>query len=181
MGRLLEVAVRDALRAPMQVSDSGTMTAEGGLDGDYRGTMKGRQVTLMSKEAWEETCADLGETLPWTTRRANLLVEGVDLAKSTGATIQVGDVVLEVNGETVPCGRMKEARPGLELALESGWRGGVFCTVVKGGAVRVGDEVAVKESVPVEFNLRPFRIDRASGSLPRGFVVSGTDGAACVS
>ena len=147
MGRLLKIAVRDALRSPMQVSEEGNITIEAGLDGDYRGKLENRQITVISREAWERTCADFGEDLPWTTRRANLLVEGVDLEETTGATIHVGEAILEAKGETVPCPRMEEARAGLQAVMEPEWRGGVFCVVVKGGRVRAGDEVTVKVAV----------------------------------
>lgn len=143
MGKLLKVAIREASRAPMQVSEAGNITLEGGLDGDYRGKMEGRQVTLISREGWENACTDLGDEVPWTTRRSNLLVEGIDLAETSGATIQVGEAVLAVTAETVPCPRMEEARAGLQEALKPEWRGGVCCKVVKGGAIKAGDEVTV--------------------------------------
>ena len=82
--------------------------------------------------------------MPWTVRRANLLIEGLDLRETTGARLRIGDVVLQVSCETEPCYRMEEAVPGLKAALEPGWRGGVCCRVVKGGAITPGVAVALE-------------------------------------
>ena len=76
-------------------------------------------------------------------RRANLLVDGIDLPTDVGATIEVGSVKLRVTMEVDPCSRMDEQCPGLKRALTPDWRGGVACTVVQGGQVSIGDPVAV--------------------------------------
>ena len=76
----------------------------------------------------------------WTARRANLLVEGLDLLEATGAQLRVGGAVLEVTGETKPCGRMDQEAAGLRNTLVPGWRGGVTCRVLTGGLIRVGDD-----------------------------------------
>ena len=58
----------------------------------------------------------------------------------------IGDLVLEITGETDPCSRMDEARQGLRLALTPEWRGGVCCRVVTGGDIAVGDAVRLEPS-----------------------------------
>ena len=78
MGKVLQIAIREASRAPMQILDVAQMTTEKGVVGDFRGTVLGRQVTVVVREAWEAACADLGMDVDWTTRRANVLVEGLD-------------------------------------------------------------------------------------------------------
>jgi len=147
MGALLSIAVRDASRVPMKSLDEAAVTRAAGVAGDFRGTVPGRQVTVVVREAWEAACAELDTELPWTTRRANLLVEGMDLAGTTGSKLVIGDVVLEITGETDPCGRMEEALPGLKEALTPEWRAGVMCTVEKEGTIRVGDSVRIESSV----------------------------------
>ena len=81
--------------------------------------------------------------LPWTVRRANLLVESVRLPRAKGGILRIGAVVLEITGQTNPCHRMEEAQRGLLSALHPEWRGGVTCRVLKGGSVRTGDAVEV--------------------------------------
>lgn len=141
MGKILQIAIRDASRAPLQMLEKATVSAEKGLVGDFRGTVKGRQVTVLVREAWESACRDLGMDVDWTARRANVLVEGLDLHDTTGKHLQLGDVVLEITGETTPCPRMDEAQQGLQDALAPDWRAGVTCVVRTPGDIQVGDGV----------------------------------------
>ncbi len=149
MGALLSIAIRDASRATMKSLDEAAVSRETGVEGDFRGTVPGRQVTVLAREAWESACAEMDTDLAWTTRRANLLVEGMNLVDTTGSKLVIGDVVLEITGETDPCSRMEEALPGLKEALTPEWRGGVMCTVEKEGTIRVGDSVRIESSVAV--------------------------------
>ena len=110
-------------------------TITGGRRGD-------RQVTMLAREDWQKACGLLGATLPWTLRRANLLVEGIALAESAGTRVRIGDLVLEVTGECGPCTRMDEQHEGLTAVLQPEWRGGVTCRVVSGGRIAVGDAAA---------------------------------------
>ncbi len=144
MGKLLSIGVRDASRAPMRVMERASVTRERGVEGDHRGRARGRQVTVLAREAWQAACAELGAEREWTTRRANLLVEGVDLEETLGARLRIGDVVLEVTQETDPCARMDQAHPGLRRALTPAWRGGVSCSVIEGGEIRCGDAVRLE-------------------------------------
>jgi MOSC domain-containing protein YiiM len=153
-GRLIGIAWRPARYAPMQTVDSIEISIEAGVAGDHKGTkFKRRAVTILAREAWEAALADLqGHGAPveldWTTRRANLLVEGVRLPRAIGATLRVGPVLLEVTYPTTPCARMEEARPGLRKALYPEWRGGVTCKVLQGGPVAIGDEVSIVHAPP---------------------------------
>ncbi|HLU06817.1 MAG TPA: MOSC domain-containing protein [Woeseiaceae bacterium] len=144
MGRLAGIARRDRKRAPMQTLEHAEISSESGVACDFRGKPGPRQVTVISAAAWQAACAELNDDLPWTTRRANLLVEDVELPKSIGAILRVGPVRLQITGEVDPCSRMEEQRPGLKAALQPEWRGGVSCTVIAGGPVSLGDEVEVE-------------------------------------
>lgn len=144
VGRLLGIAIRRAPRAPMEEFTTIDVSTEHGLSNDSRGHLKRRQVSVLSREAWEATCEQLGQAAPWTVRRANLLVEGLPLAETTGATLRIGELVLKVTGETDPCGRMDEQCSGLQAALTPDWRGGVLCRVVSGASIHVGDSVELE-------------------------------------
>lgn len=141
MGTLVGIASRSASRAPMQELAVADVTRERGVAEDFRGKPGDRQVTVLSRDAWEKACAELGAELSWTLRRANLLVEGVSLEQTTGRRLRVGEALLEVTCETDPCRVMDAQHPGLRAALEPEWRGGASCRVIHGGAVRVGDDV----------------------------------------
>ena len=139
MGKLLGIVTRERSRAPMKQHGSIEISVDRGLDGDFRGASRGRNVTVLGREGWQAACAKLGCELPWTTRRANLLVEGVDLIESGGARLRIGEVVLLVTEECEPCQRMDEQSDGLRAALGPDWRAGVSCRVLTAGQVRIGD------------------------------------------
>ena len=149
-GRLIGIARATELMAPMAVLGRTSISIEAGLDGDARGRNEGRQVTVLFREGWENACRDAGAELPWTVRRANLYVEGLERPRQIGARLCIGDVVLEVADETKPCALMEAAHAGLRAAMKPEWRGGVCCTVVSGGEIRVGDGVMLDPTPPAE-------------------------------
>lgn len=130
----------------MEELQSAEISVEAGVANDFRGRAKKRQVTVLAADVWRKVCAELGTDLPWTTRRANLLVDGLSLPQHAGDTLQIGEVTLRIERETDPCSRMEEQQPGLKKALSSDWRGGVCCTVIHGGSVAVGDPVIVRSA-----------------------------------
>ena len=146
MGKLLGIARKAESGAVMEVLDAAEVTAERGLEGDYRGKLRRRQISVLSKEDWERACEEHGRDLSWTTRRANLLVEGLALKETKGARLKIGEAILEVYCETDPCEVMDKASEGLRKALEPDWRGGVCCRVIKGGRISLDDEVVLCRS-----------------------------------
>lgn len=141
---LQAIAIHTAVRGAMNELAEVLVTPECGLEGDMRGKPGRRQVTVLSIDAWQAACRELGTDLPWTLRRANFLVSGVNLAQSAGSQLHIGVVVLEISCETDPCKRMDEQHPGLRQALAPDWRGGVCCRVLTGGTVRLGDHVKLE-------------------------------------
>lgn len=146
MGRLVGIARRDKKRAEMQTLQEADITQSSGVALDFRGKPGDRQVTVISADVWRQVCMELGRTLAWTTRRANLLIEGIELPKSAGGEIRIGAVRLQVTGETDPCSRMEEQCKGLKAALQPDWRGGVCCRVLQDGPVRIGDTVSLTDA-----------------------------------
>lgn len=148
-GRLIGIARRERSRAPMDALQSATITVEAGLAGDCKGVkFPMRQITLLQRELWEAALFTLGNPdLDWTVRRANLLVEGVNLPRGAGSEIMVGDVKLEVTAQTSPCAQMDHAYQGLRRALAPDWRGGVTARVLAGGMISIGDEVRVSREI----------------------------------
>jgi MOSC domain-containing protein YiiM len=145
LGRLVGIARRGQRRAQMQEVEQAPISFQAGLAGDCKGAkFPFRQITVLAREAWQAAAVDVGDPgLPWTARRANLLVEGVELPKAKGGVLRVGVVQLEVMGQTYPCVRMEEARAGLLKALAADWRGGVTCRVLSGARIGLGDTVEV--------------------------------------
>lgn len=131
------------------------VTQAAGVEGDIRGRVRpgktpSRQVSLIEAESWNAAMAELGladgDALPWYSRRANLLVEGLRLPREPGEVVAIGDSLrIEVTMECDPCNRMEEIHPGLKAALAPDWRGGVLGTVLNGGEIAVGDEVKIEQ------------------------------------
>ena len=124
----------------MDSSDSAVLEAGLGLTGNAdRGGH--RQVTLLSQERWNELMREVGAVLAPHTRRANLVVSGIDFENSRGRFVRIGTARLRIGGETRPCELMEAAAPGLQAAMRKRWGGGVFAEVSEGGAIEVGDTV----------------------------------------
>lgn len=144
-GHVVAVAWRPRDGDAMQAAQHRRIRVGAGLDGE-RGRTRTRGVTLLSAGAWSDVCRDLGVALPWHARRANLLIDGVDLAAAVGRDITIGDVTLHIHGESKPCSLMDARHPGLRAALTPASRGGVYGEVLTGGTVAVGDDVTVSRS-----------------------------------
>lgn len=125
------------------------LTPDVGVLGDCKGRkFPERHVTILAQEAWNTTLLDLAgpagpPELPWTTRRANVLVQGLTLPRGIGSIIALGDCLVQVTDQTTPCAQMEIAYPGLLRALAQDWRGGVTCKVLTGGGISLGDPVEV--------------------------------------
>lgn len=142
MSKIQAIAIKNRPRVPMQPIDSATITVANGILGDFRGAQLGRQITILSEDTWNKVCGELEADLPWTTRRANLLVDGVEFSEAfLGKRVHIGDVELVVTEETDPCSNMDAQHQGLTAALTPDWRGGICCNVVKGGDIKIGDTV----------------------------------------
>ena len=141
---LKSIAIKTTSRAPMQTRDNAELTVENGIVDDFRGSQKGRQITVLSESAWKKTCDTLDAQLAWTTRRANLLIDGVEFdADDVGKTMRIGEVELQIVRETKPCSLMDQLHQGLKIALIPDWRGGVCCDVIKPGLIQSGDRIEI--------------------------------------
>ena len=140
MGHLEAIWIKRAQRGPMDRTEAATLETAKGLRGDSNRSRR-RQITIISKERWTELTGHLGVTLDPSTRRANLMVAGLDLERSRGRFLRVGPALLRINGETRPCERMEQAHAGLQAVMALRWGGGAFAEVVAGGEIRVGDPV----------------------------------------
>ena len=142
-GKIVSIALKMAHGAPMNEVQEAQVSEEG-IEGNVHQRAE-RRLTFLSKEQWAEVEQQLDTPLPWTVRRANILVEGLDLAATLGKSLHVGDLKVHINGETEPCGQMEAAQAGLWGAMKPECRGGVYGNVVQAGPIRVGDTIRVVE------------------------------------
>ncbi len=140
LGRLEAIWIKRAHGGKMDPVELATFAAKKGIVGnaDWGGW---RQVTIIDQQKWESVTAALGVTLDPSTRRANLLLSGLDLANCRDKVMSIGGVRLKMLNETAPCNLMDEAHPGLKDALKPDWGGGAFGYVIDDGKIAVGDEV----------------------------------------
>lgn len=143
IGRVLKIALRTRPKGPMQEVLEATGSENGGLTGDVN-SRPDRGITFLASEQWAATTRELDKTLPWHTRRANVLVEAAGLAELIGRTISVGDIQVRINAETKPCSLMDRLEPGLKTALTPDCRAGVYGRILNDGQLRVGDLVTLR-------------------------------------
>ena len=137
-GRVEWIGLRPARRERV-VSVDGGEVREGGFVGDH-GRPGKRAVTLIQAEHLPVIAALTGvEVTPHLLRR-NVVVSAINLAALRKERVQIGGVLLQVEGPCPPCSRMEEyLGPGGYNAVRG--HGGWYCSVVEEGEVRVGDEV----------------------------------------
>ena len=125
----------------MEAAERAVLVAGRGLAGNANqgGT---RQVTLIDLQRWRAVMDQVGGDLETGARRANLVIDGLELFDSRGRTLRIGAARLLVHGETRPCERMDDALPGLQRAMGERWGGGVFAEVIAGGDISAGDDTA---------------------------------------
>ncbi len=140
VGVIKGIAQRAEKGDPMVEVDHGHVSLNVGLDAEHRPPGK-RSVTLLSDSRWSQACTELGVTLPWTTRRANFLISGLDLSTLIGRAILIGTVRVWIHAETKPCALMDEQHSGLRAALKPNFRGGVYGQVLTEGTISISDRV----------------------------------------
>jgi MOSC domain-containing protein YiiM len=96
---LKAIWVKRAHRGPMDPVESASLVAGRGIVGNADQGRR-RQVTLIEEEIWEDLMATLSGNADPSSRRANLMLEGVRLADARGRVLRVGKVRLRIAGET---------------------------------------------------------------------------------
>lgn len=124
-----------------------------GLEGDryfgrpprrMGGRLETRQVTLVEAEAVEDAARTAGRELGPGEARRNVVTRGVRLNGLVGREFRVGEAVLRGTELCDPCSHLgRFTWRGIVRDLEN--RGGLRAEVVRGGEIREGDAVVVRE------------------------------------
>ncbi len=122
------------------------MVAGGGIEGDRKNQTNAKrpepssEVTLIEAEAIEAANRDYDLQFEAIQSRRNLLTRGVALNHLVGREFQVGEVRLRGILLCEPCGHLEQLTvAGIRKALIH--RGGLRAQVLKGGTIKVGDNV----------------------------------------
>ena len=144
-GRIEALWSKRAHRGPMDPRAEAMLVPNQGMEGSV-GRSTRRQISILTREAWDAATTELGMTVDPAMRRANMLVSGIELAETRGRVLRLGGCRVRIGGELTPCERMDQAARGLQALLVPQWRGGVFGQVLDGGVIRVGDHITWEEA-----------------------------------
>ena len=136
VGEIVAIWIKRAHRGEMDRVEEAQLVAGRGIIGnaDQGGW---RQVTIIDEKAWRDAQAELGKDADPSRRRANVMIRGIDLQKSRGRKLRLGECVIDIRGENPPCRLMGD----MQQPLKPHWRAGIFGSIEKGGTIRVGDHV----------------------------------------
>lgn len=149
VGRLEWIGLSRARRAAVQSVREALAEPGTGLAGDHHALGGGkRQVTLVQHEHLEVIARLSGRAsvAPELLRR-NLAVSGINLASLRSRRFQIGEVELEGTGDCAPCSRMEESLGEGGFQAMRG-HGGITAVVLRGGMLRLGDEVRALPGEP---------------------------------
>jgi len=112
-----------------------------GLEGCAHARPQGkRQVLLMDRET-----LDFFGLAPGIVRE-NVTTNGLDVnGLAIGQRLQIGEVELQASAVCDPCEQIEALRSGLQAAMQG--RRGMLCRVVRGGLMKRGDEIVVRQMV----------------------------------
>ena len=129
-------------RGEIKVVEEITVSEKKGIEGDrYKSPNRKRQVTLIQAEHIEAVSKILKkDSIDPTLLRRNIVVSGINLLALNDLEFSIGEVILKMTGYCHPCSRMEQnLGKGGYNAMRG--HGGITCMVMKGGKIKIGDEV----------------------------------------
>lgn len=146
MGIITAICISEAKGIPKRAVPQAELKAGHGIVGDAHAGDWHRQVSLLSEEKIDAFRA-AGAEVSDGAFGENIVVSGIDFRSlPVGARYKSGDVLLEMTQIG------KECHHGCIIFQTMGDcimpREGVFCRVLQGGTLRVGDEMQVEEGGP---------------------------------
>lgn len=150
MGKVIAICISEKRGTQKHPVDSAEFTQDWGIKEDAHGGKWHRQVSMLSFEKIEDF-RTRGAEVDFGAFGENLVVEGFDLRQiPVGTRFRIGEVILELTQIGKECHSHCAIYKTMGDCIMP--REGVFTKVVKGGIVKVGDEI---ERLPLE-NDRPF-------------------------
>lgn len=141
MGTIKAVCTSDIKGIQKSETSSVTLRPEHGIEGDAHAGAWHRQVSLLSFEKIEEF-KEKGADVINGSFGENIIVEGFDLKSlPIGTQFRSGDVVLELTQIGKECHAHCAIYHKMGDCIMP--REGVFCKVLEGGTITVGDEIEI--------------------------------------
>ncbi len=141
-GRVDWIGVRHRRGQPVATPAQVEALEGRGLEHDHASARRGgrRQVTLIQAEHLP-IIGEFTEKSPKPELlRRNFVISGINLQALVGNAFQIGEAVFKATGLCPPCRQMEEALgAGGRTAMEG--MGGITAQVLRGGLIRVGDEI----------------------------------------
>lgn len=145
IGQVTWISIRPERGEQVKVLEEVEVIENQGLAGDhYKGKADSkRHITLIQAEHLQAVASMLGrESIDPALTRRNIVVKGINLLALQSKQFQIGEAILETTGLCHPCSRMEEnLGEGGYNAMRG--HGGITARIIKGGKVRIGDEVKV--------------------------------------
>jgi MOSC domain-containing protein YiiM len=138
MGTIRNLFRAPKRRVPMEELLEVQVVENAGFDGcAHARPGRKRQVLLMDLETLRAMSLAPGIT------RENITIEGLDVnALQVGQRLNAGEVELQVSAVCEPCELMEAIRAGLMQELKG--RRGMLCRVLRGGTLKLGDQIEVQ-------------------------------------
>jgi MOSC domain-containing protein YiiM len=142
VGTVAAILITATAEAPLSRVDEAEALAGRGLAGDryaagrgtFSGPGRGYELTLVAAEVLDEI------QLSWEQARRNIVTRGISLNGLVGRRFRIGSVECVGRRLAEPCAHLEKlARPGLLRPLVH--RGGLRADIIKGGVIRLGDEI----------------------------------------
>jgi MOSC domain-containing protein YiiM len=156
--KLEEIYVVGTKAMPLQAVDQAVVVEGAGIEGDRyaarQGTFtkeqeegdSGRHVTLIEAEAIEAALGEFGDDFREGRSRRNLVTRGIPLNDLVNHRLQIGEVILRGDRSCPPCEHLSRLT-ATDSRKSLNNRGGLRTTVIKGGVIRVGDQIKVLEGL----------------------------------
>ncbi|MEL6717381.1 MAG: MOSC domain-containing protein [Bacteroidota bacterium] len=136
------ISRRPAKRGIVESLKQIEVSEEDGLKGDHYGKKGGKRMVTLIQAEHIKTVENIlkKESIDPKLLRRNIVVSGINLLALKDQVFQIGEVQLKMTGLCHPCSRM-ETNLGAGGYNAMRGHGGITAKVVKGGMIRLGDEV----------------------------------------
>lgn len=144
MARIVSINKSDRKGTVKNPCDNGILDENKGLRGDAHADGSHRQLSLLALESYDEMKALGADKLPLGVFAENITTEGIELhTLPIGTKLKIGSCEVEVTQIG------KECHKGCEIYKKVGKcvmpTQGIFARILKGGEIRIGDEVKILE------------------------------------